>query len=313
MHDKYTVTILNTFWFQEAKLARQQMLRDDDSMYDVSSLGDSQSLLGGSRRQSEAGRIRTNSLPVRPALRTNGMELQIPKITIEAESDNEELKNNGSNGCVNGHANGHANGGSTNGILRNKLLEKVSGVEKCNVTPAMSLPHVAPQTNETQADTESLLLENVRQKSRSDHDVFSVMPSASRKRRTRPAGVSKNDYMRPMYRKDIFYSGSIRHIPEYQSEPKVYAQSITCVPGENPPLEESCMCIRTCIPKSARDTLFQMLDLHLLSDPTFLIACLAEICAFVGLFIPFVYVAPRALEFGIDATTAPFLLSVIGK
>ena len=68
-----------------------------------------------------------------------------------------------------------------------------------------------------------------------------------------------------------------------------------------------------CIPKVAKDILKEMLDISLLKNPVFLIACLAEICAFIGLFVPFVYLAPRAIEIGIDKTSAAFLLSVVGE
>lgn len=46
--------------------------------------------------------------------------------------------------------------------------------------------------------------------------------------------VSKKDLARPLYRKDIFYSGSVSHIPEYKSQPdmKSYVTSYTTIPGE---------------------------------------------------------------------------------
>ena len=46
--------------------------------------------------------------------------------------------------------------------------------------------------------------------------------------------VSKKDLARPLYRKDIFYSGSVLNIPQFQSQPdmKSYITSITTIPGE---------------------------------------------------------------------------------
>jgi len=55
-----------------------------------------------------------------------------------------------------------------------------------------------------------------------------------------------------------------------------------------------------------------MTDLSLLANPVFLIPCLANLFATIGLFIPFVYIIDRAVAFGIEPEKAAFLLSVTG-
>ena len=37
----------------------------------------------------------------------------------------------------------------------------------------------------------------------------------------RRKGIQKEDYARPLYRKDIFYSGSVMHITEFRSQPDI--------------------------------------------------------------------------------------------
>jgi len=55
-----------------------------------------------------------------------------------------------------------------------------------------------------------------------------------------------------------------------------------------------------------------MTDLSLLRNPLFLIPCLANLFAAIGLFIPFVYIVDRSVALGVQPETAAFLISVIG-
>ncbi len=145
--------------------------------------------------------------------------------------------------------------------------------------------------------------------------VGNVLLSRPRKRKALPEGIQKEDYARPLYRRDIFYSGSILHIPQFRSQPSMhkYVASITTIPQAVAPEKESKLWGCLPIPKAAKDILKQMLDVSMLKDPVFLIACIAEVFGFIGLFIPFVYVAERSIELGITPTKASFLISVIGK
>ncbi|GAB1603166.1 monocarboxylate transporter 7-like isoform X2 [Argonauta hians] len=127
--------------------------------------------------------------------------------------------------------------------------------------------------------------------------------------------VPKEDYARPLYRKDIFYSGSIVHIPQFQSQPDMtsYITSITTIPGVIPAETTSAFWDYICIPKAAKDTLREMLDFSLLIDPAFGVICLANILVFLGYFVPFVFLRDRATEeLNISPSNAAFLLSIIG-
>lgn len=125
----------------------------------------------------------------------------------------------------------------------------------------------------------------------------------------------KEDFARPMYKKDIFYSGSIAHIPQYRSQPDMdsYITSITSIPGVSELPKSSVWDHCTCLPKSVVDTLKEMLDFSLLLDFNFAMLCLGNLFAMSGFYVPFTYLVDRAKILGISGTDAAFLLSVIGK
>ncbi|XP_035829718.1 uncharacterized protein LOC101846861 [Aplysia californica] len=132
--------------------------------------------------------------------------------------------------------------------------------------------------------------------------------------------VSKKDLARPLYRKDIFYSGSVLNIPQFHSQPdmKSYITSITTIPGEMEFVDgpsSSSKCVNkccACLPRSARDVLSEMVDISLLKDPSFMLICLGNFTAFLGFFIPFVFLVDRAVSLGINKSQAAFLISIIG-
>lgn len=137
--------------------------------------------------------------------------------------------------------------------------------------------------------------------------------SAPRLRHDSTHHVEKTDYSRPMYRQDIFYSGSIYNIPQYKtsgSDVREYITSITHIPDTPSP---SCWDRCTCLPVSVVDTLKDMLDLSLLKDFSFLMICVGNILAMTGFYVPFSYVVDHAMQWGIPKTDAAFLLSIIGN
>ena len=129
--------------------------------------------------------------------------------------------------------------------------------------------------------------------------------------------ITSKDYRRPMYKKDIFYSGSIININEFRSQPSMtsYVASITSIPGEAPldhvdgRVHKWCLCL----PKPVADVLSEMLDVSLLTNIGFMCICLGNIFAMIGFYVPFVYIVDRAVMLGIDTTKASFILSVIGE
>lgn len=116
----------------------------------------------------------------------------------------------------------------------------------------------------------------------------------------------------PMYRKDIFYSGSLVNIPMYRSNPAMYVTSITSIPEHVSSAEDWKLFGFIKLSPEMRDTLKQMLDFSLLKDPVFLLFAISNLCTSIGFNMPFIYLPDRALELGIDSTDAAFLISVIG-
>uniref|UniRef100_A0A1B6C6S6 Major facilitator superfamily (MFS) profile domain-containing protein n=1 Tax=Clastoptera arizonana TaxID=38151 RepID=A0A1B6C6S6_9HEMI len=133
----------------------------------------------------------------------------------------------------------------------------------------------------------------------------------------------KKELVRPMSRKDIFYSGSVVNLPEYQSQRSLagYRQSVLSLPqyssrrvvGDNDPEKgnpELCPCC--VLPDSVRSVLLSMLDISLLKDPVFMLIGLSNVFGMAGLYVPFVYLVDAATKDGIDPSQASFLISIIG-
>ncbi|XP_050497634.1 monocarboxylate transporter 3 isoform X2 [Diabrotica virgifera virgifera] len=122
--------------------------------------------------------------------------------------------------------------------------------------------------------------------------------------------------VRPLSRKDIFYSGSVLNLPEYKSQKSLtnYRQSILSIPqikGEDDGTPgDICPCL--VLPDSFKSALSQMLDVSLLKNPVFLMIGISNLFGMAGLYIPFVYLVECAKLDGIDSSKASFLLSIIG-
>ncbi|KAJ8962273.1 hypothetical protein NQ318_018252, partial [Aromia moschata] len=128
----------------------------------------------------------------------------------------------------------------------------------------------------------------------------------------------KGHMVRPLSRKDIFYSGSIVNLPEYHKSQKSltnYRQSILSIPQMRTLEDEGtpgdiCPCL--VLPESFKSALGQMLDTSLLKDPVFMLIGISNLFGMAGLYVPFVYLVDCAKNDGIQAEEASFLLSIIG-
>lgn len=124
--------------------------------------------------------------------------------------------------------------------------------------------------------------------------------------------------VRPLSRKDIFYSGSIVNLPEYHKSQKSltnYRQSILSIPQMRTLEDEGspgdiCPCL--VLPESFTSALGQMMDTSLLKDPAFMLIGISNFFGMAGLYVPFVYLVECAKNDGIPAESASFLLSIIG-
>ncbi|XP_023030016.1 monocarboxylate transporter 14 [Leptinotarsa decemlineata] len=116
----------------------------------------------------------------------------------------------------------------------------------------------------------------------------------------------KNNVIQPLARKDIFYSGSVTNLKEFQSQATLnsYRQSVLNI---SRPKSKS-----SCLPESLSDTLSQLLDFSLVKDPVFMVLGISNIFGMGALYIPFVYLVESAKAEGIDASSASFLISLIG-
>lgn len=142
--------------------------------------------------------------------------------------------------------------------------------------------------------------------SRKDSDQYSTAP---------PPRI-----IRPMSRKDIFYSGSIVHLPEYQSQKSIasYRQSVLNLPkaagtgsisgsimttgpggvgheyvdGKAKPAP-CCSWLSTGAFKSALE---QLMDFELMKNPVFIFIAVSNVFGMLGFYVPFVYLIDSAIE-----------------
>ncbi|XP_014280635.1 monocarboxylate transporter 13 isoform X2 [Halyomorpha halys] len=116
-----------------------------------------------------------------------------------------------------------------------------------------------------------------------------------------------------MYRKDIFYSGSLAHLPQ----DKRSTTWLEVKPGEEKPLmggspdQESDKTLCGLSPETS-SILMEMLDFSLFKDPIFLIFSLSNFCTSLGFNVPYVYIVSQAEERGLTKRDGSYLLAIIG-
>ncbi|CAH0720124.1 unnamed protein product, partial [Brenthis ino] len=125
--------------------------------------------------------------------------------------------------------------------------------------------------------------------------------------------------VRPLSRKDIFYSGSVINLPQYQSQKSLqgYRNSVLSLPqsrqaGEIERTEQYELCPCLSLPSSFKSALASMLDVSLLRDPAFMLIGVSNVFGMAGLYVPFVYIVDAAHLAGVEQSQASFLLSIIG-
>lgn len=130
--------------------------------------------------------------------------------------------------------------------------------------------------------------------------------------RSRRGTITSGDTARPMYRDDIFFSGSLARLPQYQSHTSIgYTMSVTRLPTRNDIEEERSKSCHLC-PESVRRTLATMLDVSLLQSPSFVLLALSGGFTMMGFYVPFMYLTDRALTNGMAESRAMWLVSAIG-
>jgi MFS transporter, MCT family, solute carrier family 16 (monocarboxylic acid transporters), member 14 len=139
-----------------------------------------------------------------------------------------------------------------------------------------------------------------------------------------PPGVNREDYALPMYRKDIFYSGSVANLgsdqklgqshgsllPKHPTPPLVGTDmlALTQIPTEN--VETKTQKCRF-VPKLVRDIFKEMTDFSLLRHPGFLLIFISS-AANIGYWVPSFYLPDLAKFHNISSQQGAILLSLMG-
>ncbi|XP_043193230.1 uncharacterized protein LOC122365772 isoform X2 [Amphibalanus amphitrite] len=135
------------------------------------------------------------------------------------------------------------------------------------------------------------------------------MASGSRTSLPRPG-----EMLRPMSRRDIFYSGSIAHLAQYQSQRSLasYRASVLSLPHEGYAEDQHDPNTWACVLPAGCGVLAEMVDMEILRNPLFMLICASNVFGMLGFYVPFVYIVDTAVNRGVEPDKAAFLLSVIG-
>ncbi|KAK6110907.1 Major Facilitator Superfamily protein [Brugia pahangi] len=162
---------------------------------------------------------------------------------------------------------------------------------------------------------------------------------------------SIKEFNKPLSRRDIFYSGSIRNLPEFKSEGSNYqsyresqisisasavghaiagvsqVDEISDTPNklhsnhgttgeENEQLDQLIDYYTDrrceCIPVSIRNVFSEMIDISLLKEPAMFLLCISNLCGMLGFYVPFMFLIDMAVAKGHTKASGSLLLSVIG-
>ncbi|XP_055634372.1 monocarboxylate transporter 3-like isoform X3 [Toxorhynchites rutilus septentrionalis] len=134
--------------------------------------------------------------------------------------------------------------------------------------------------------------------------------------------------VRPLSRKDIFYSGSVTNLKEYQSQKSLtnYRNSVVSLTkferdhradvavrdDVEKGAEQYDLCPCLVLPESFKNAIGAMMDVSLLKDPVFMMIGISNVFGMAGLYVPFVYLVDAAVLGGIELNKASFLISIIG-
>ncbi|XP_066942385.1 monocarboxylate transporter 14 isoform X2 [Macrobrachium rosenbergii] len=125
----------------------------------------------------------------------------------------------------------------------------------------------------------------------------------------------RTEMARPFYRDDIFYSGSLMRLPQYQSSETVekYHMSVTQLPPMEDIAEEEISGGRCrCCPTAVTNVINRIFDFSLLASPTFVILSIAGFLSLMALFVPFMFLPGYASKQGSDEGSQATLVATIG-
>ncbi|CAH1795978.1 unnamed protein product [Owenia fusiformis] len=164
--------------------------------------------------------------------------------------------------------------------------------------------NIAIQSNLDLSQTNKQLDTDCKRMCRSTDCIYE--PSSSNHKQE--AEIRQKYINKPMYRKDIFYSGSVTHLPEFKEDSKAYHKSITNVPSEG--RNDRTKCGNIC--GSIIDIFKTMFDFSLMKNPVFVLYGLSCFLCMTGFFVPFIYLPDHAQAMGVSKEQAAFLISILG-
>ncbi|XP_047489367.1 monocarboxylate transporter 12-like isoform X2 [Penaeus chinensis] len=118
-----------------------------------------------------------------------------------------------------------------------------------------------------------------------------------------------------LYRKDIFYRGSLLNIQAYKQNPSSYRASMARLPdAEETPSEVEKAKVCGCVPcsRETRDAMKSLMDWELLVDGIFILFAFSNFCTSIGFNAPYIFIVDRARHLGISDTDSSYLLAVVG-
>ncbi|XP_063607422.1 monocarboxylate transporter 12-like isoform X2 [Penaeus indicus] len=118
-----------------------------------------------------------------------------------------------------------------------------------------------------------------------------------------------------LYRKDIFYRGSLLNIQAYKQNPSSYRASMARLPdAEETPSEVEKAKVCGCVPcsRETRDAMKSLMDWELLVDGIFILFAFSNFCTSIGFNAPYIFIVDRARHLGISDKDSSYLLAVVG-
>ena len=129
-------------------------------------------------------------------------------------------------------------------------------------------------------------------------------PSVSRTSSTHLAG--------PMARKDVFYTKSLDHIPQYVADRGEYIRSMTSLQELPEPQSKRTWLARIGVTEEMQQTISEMMDFRLLLDVVFILFAVSNLLTSIGFVVPYVFLPNRGDDLGFKSDESAWLISMVG-
>ncbi|XP_045207404.2 monocarboxylate transporter 13-like isoform X2 [Mercenaria mercenaria] len=179
---------------------------------------------------------------------------------------------------------------NTSKPIYNPQLQRVKGAPENSIYRSRSLEACNQQNGSKDSDIARL-----------GHSLFLDAEPRSRKH------AKGRHVLRPLERKDIFYSGSVQNLPEYTAaaNEEMFVRSMLKLDHSD-----------TSSTKSTKISWLKLFsntfDFSLLKSPTFVLYGLSCFLCMIGFFVPFIYIPDIAIEHGMSTSQTAWIISSIG-